>query len=111
MSHQAGLRLGIEENMMKKYLWVVALVVLSSLFAGSVAADSSHAQQDQAFLQQLAQPAKAPMTVFASPEQEQPPVAAPALCNQVSCTANFQCQTPCPGGGYCDRFLKKCNYI
>jgi len=95
---------------MKKYLWVMALVVLSSWFAGSVAADSSHAQQDQAFLQQLAQPA-APMPVFVSPEQEQPPIAAPALCNQVSCTANFQCQTPCPGCGYCDPSTRRCNYI
>lgn len=95
---------------MKKYLWVVALV-LSSLFAGSVAADSSHAQQDQAFLQELAQQAKLPMSVAVAPEQDQLPLPTLALCNQVSCTANYQCQTPCPGGGYCDRFTKKCNYI
>jgi hypothetical protein len=94
---------------MKKYPWVALVLVISSLFAGSVAADSSHAQQDQAFLQELAQQAKLPMSV--APEQDQLPLPSPALCNQVSCTANFQCQTPCPGGGYCDRFLKKCNYI
>jgi hypothetical protein len=96
---------------MKKYLWVVALVI-SSLFAGSVAADSSHAQQDQAFLKELAQQVKVPMLPMSvAPEQDHLPLPSPALCNQVSCTANFQCQAPCPGGGYCDRFLKKCNYI
>jgi len=93
---------------MKKCLLVVALV-MASLCARNVAADSSHAAQDQAFLNQLAQQAEAPMTPAAAQVPLKPGTAL-LLCNQTSCRYHSDCQVACPGGGYCQT-TKKCNYI
>jgi hypothetical protein len=96
---------------MKKCLLVVALI-LASLCARTVAADSSHAEQDQAFLNQLAQQANEPMTPAAA---EAPLKLAPSrvLCNQTSCRFDSDCDVACPGGGYCQNngLYKRCNYI
>ena len=95
---------------MKKYLWVMALaLVFSAAFAGTVAAESSHAQQDQAFLSGLAQQTQAPMSpVLASA----PPAASPlSLCSTTYCTWDSDCWAACPGGdgsSYCDRLRHKC---
>lgn len=79
---------------MKKYPWVLALL-LSSLFVGSVAADSSHAQQDQAFLQQLSQQAQAP----ASPVPGEAPVfaAVHGSCIRLNCRVDSDCWPYCGG--------------
>jgi hypothetical protein len=92
---------------MKKYLWVMALaLVLSAAFAGTAAAESSHAQQDQAFLQGLTQQAQAPMSLAAAPPQILPL----SFCSGY-CTGAADCWAVCPGGpgsSYCDRFRHQC---
>lgn len=99
---------------MKKHVWVMALAI-SALFVGMVAADSARSAQDQAFLSELAQLGKAPQpqAPVSSSVLTEPVIfpSGPALCNQVSCKSNIDCQTPCPGGGYCDRLVRRCNYI
>jgi hypothetical protein len=95
---------------MKKYLWVVTLVLLSS-FAGIAAADSSHVQQDQAFLHELAQQAQTPGTVAMA---EVPlPLAPLSLCNQTFCNKDSDCYAACGGigSGYCDRGVHRCNFL
>jgi hypothetical protein len=94
---------------MKKYLWVLALaLVISALSAGSVAADSSHKLQDQAFLNALAQQVKAPVSpVFVLSDNPLP--GPPAVCS--FCTTDTDCWATCPGGegsSYCDRIRHKC---
>ena len=89
---------------MKKYLWVLALaLVISSLSAGSVSADSSHQQQDQAFLSSLAHQAllspAAPVPAAAPP----PELAPPASCVNLACEKDSDCWPYCGGEGssYC----------
>ena len=96
---------------MKKYLWVLALaLVISSLSAGSLAADSSHAQQDQAFLGELSQsisPA-APVLTAAPPAVLAPPAAG---CVNLGCAKDSDCWPYCGGEGssYCSHnFIRKC---
>jgi hypothetical protein len=75
------------------------------------AADSSYAQQDQAFLHELAQPAQAPKAEATS---EVPlPFAPLSLCNQVSCNKDSDCYAACGGIGntYCDRGVHRCNFL
>jgi hypothetical protein len=89
---------------MKKYLRVLAFaMVISTLSAGSIAADSSHAQQDQAFLNSLAQQVKAPVSPVLV-LSENPLPAPPSVC--LSCNTDTQCWATCPGGAgssYCYR--------
>jgi hypothetical protein len=95
---------------MKKYLWVVALVlsslVASSLFAGTVPTDSTRAQQDQAFLNTLAGQAKAPM----SPVLVKTPL--PVLevirCPDAYCRIDTDCDVACYNSGFCNRALNRC---
>jgi hypothetical protein len=91
---------------MKKYLWVMALV-LSSLVAGTVAADSSRAQQDQAFLNELARPATAPV----SPVEVKTPLL-PALgvirCQDTYCQVDANCNVSCYNSGFCNRGTNRC---
>jgi hypothetical protein len=87
---------------MKKYLWVVVLA-LSSLSAGTVAADNSHAQQDQVFLDELAQQAKAaPMSPVLA--ESPSPFAPLSVCNGAGCNSTRDCNIACgePGLAYCD---------
>jgi hypothetical protein len=92
---------------MKKYLWILALaLVISSRFAGSLAADSSHARQDQAFLDGLAQQARAPMSAVLVPAPS-----VKSLCSVTRCNSNPTCWAVCPGGAgssYCDVVQHKC---
>jgi hypothetical protein len=96
---------------MKKVLWVLALVLMvSSLFAGSLMADSSHAQQDQTFLSSLAQPAQAPTppVLAAAPPDV---LAPPASCVNLGCSKDSDCWPSCGGEGssYCSHsFIRRC---
>jgi hypothetical protein len=95
---------------MKKYLWVVALVlsslVASSLFAGTVPADSSRAHQDQAFLNQLAGQTKAPMSpvLVKAPL----PVLSVIRCQDTYCQIDANCNVSCYNSGYCNKGLNRC---
>jgi hypothetical protein len=97
---------------MKKYLWLVVLVLASS-FAGSVAADTAHVQQDQAFLHQLVQsisPVQVPMSPVLADSPA--PFAPPAVyCSGFYCNTDTDCWTHCIGGegaSYCNRALHDC---
>lgn len=95
---------------MRKYLWLVALaLVVSSISVGSLAADPSLAQQDQAFLNSLAQQEQAP----ASPDLAgAPPKPLPAAgCVNLGCRQDSDCWPHCGGVGssYCSHnFIRKC---
>jgi hypothetical protein len=94
---------------MKKHLWVVVALILLFSFAGIVAADSSHVQQDQAFLHALVQPAQTPGTEAAT--EVPPPFTPPSLCSGASCKTDFNCYAICGGFGssYCES--GRCNYL
>ncbi|MDP9122730.1 MAG: hypothetical protein M3O15_15395 [Acidobacteriota bacterium] len=90
---------------MKKNLWVMVLV-LSSLFAGTVAAESSRSQQDQVFFNQLVQQAKAPMSAVLVPAPS-----VKSLCSVTRCNSSSTCWAVCPGGvgsSYCDVRQHEC---
>lgn len=93
---------------MKKVLWVLVLALMvSSLFAGSLMADTSHAQQDQAFLSSLAQTPISPVLAAAPPEV----LAPPASCINLACSKDSDCWPYCGGEGssYCSHnFIRKC---
>ncbi len=90
---------------MKKYLWVLALaLVVSAVSVSGLSADTSRAQQDQAFVSSLAQPAAAPAP--ASPIlAEAPPaiLAPPASCVRLNCSQDSDCWPYCggPDSSYC----------
>ncbi len=97
---------------MKKCLWLVALVLASS-FAGPVAADNSHARQDQAFLQQLAQSIpQAPAALSPVLAESPSPFAPPAVyCSGFTCNTDLDCWAHCIGGdgaSFCNRALHNC---
>lgn len=94
---------------MKKYLCLVALV-LATLTAATVSADGSPTPQDQAFVQGLAQQAKAPESPVLA-EDCPAPQAANVYCQGVYCTQDNDCWTYCIGGvgaSYCNRGLHNC---
>jgi hypothetical protein len=95
---------------MKKYLWVLALaLVISALSASSLAAESSHAQQDQAFLSSLAQQVLTPVSLVLAAA---PPalLAPPANCINLNCAVDSNCWPYCggPDAVYCDRARHVC---
>ncbi|HZF07454.1 MAG TPA: hypothetical protein VFE33_01565 [Thermoanaerobaculia bacterium] len=98
---------------MKKYLWLVALVLASSL-AVPVAADPAHAQQDQAFVHQLVQSISPAPATMSSPvlAESSSPFAPPAVyCSGFYCYTDTDCWTHCIGGegaSFCNRALHNC---
>ncbi len=83
---------------MKKYVWVVALVLVST-FAATAAADvTSQTRQDQAFVASLAQPSAQPAKSQAClATTVTAPVTTAATCINLACETDFNCET-CPGG-------------
>lgn len=92
---------------MKKYLWGVALtLVISSISAGNLAADPSLTQQDQAFLNSLAQ-----QVAPASPDLTPPKPLPAGSCINLHCGQDSDCWPHCGGEGnsYCSNtFIRKC---
>jgi hypothetical protein len=94
---------------MRKYLWLVALIA-ASLSAATVAADGSPTQQDLAFVQELAQQAKAPESPVLADDCPAP-LAANVYCQGVYCNIDQDCWAYCIGGvgaSYCNRGLHNC---
>jgi hypothetical protein len=84
---------------MKKYVWVVALVLVST-FAATAAADvTAQTRQDQAFVASLAQPSAQPVKSQAclASAATIAAVTPAATCINLACDTDFNCES-CPGG-------------
>ena len=81
-------------------------LVFSPLVAGTVAADSSRTQQDQAFLNELARPATAPVSPVEVKTRLLPKLS--YRCQATYCQIDADCNIPCFNSGFCNRGTNLC---